>query len=124
MTPAVADDYCTFKGGVAAPTKTGSRVHISWPGASLSIGAGEMRLRGRGPLRWAFREAVADPHLAHAAAVRGHFLMGGVVISLPKGEQWLFWTWKPQEVLSALRRNGAEIAAGVRWVKWGDIMGY
>jgi hypothetical protein len=116
------DETADFVGGVSGPLRGGMRGHASWPLASLSIRQGELRLRGRGPLRRVFRETVADPVDVIAEAVRGP-LMGGVVIRV-NGEKWLFWTPERTQVLSALGHHGASVTAGERRMRgateWGD----
>lgn len=112
-----------FVGGASGPTKSGSRLHATWPLAALTIGPGRLVISGRGPLRRIFRETVADPGSVSAEPVRGP-VMRGVVITVTKDERWLFWTGRQREVLDKLRETGAEVAKGERRVKWSDTMGH
>jgi hypothetical protein len=103
--------------------RSGMRVHASWPLVSLSIGPGQLCLRGRGPFRKLFRDGVLDPAQVSAEAVRG-FSSGGVVLSVKGHDKWVFWTWERDKVLSALGEQGAKVVPGERRVKWSDTMGY
>lgn len=116
------DHVSHFVGGASGPTKGGSRIHATWPLASLSIGPARLVLSGRGPLRRVFRETVADPARVSVEAVRGPF-MRGVVVTVTRDERWLFWTAKQKEILALLREQGAEVAQEERRVKWSDTMG-
>ena len=116
-------ETANFVGGASGPMRSGTRVHASWPLASLSVCPGELCLRGRGPFRKLFREEVADPAHVSAEAVRGP-ITGGVVINVKGGNKWLFWTWERQKVLSALAEQGATVVPGERRVGWSDTMGY
>jgi hypothetical protein len=49
--------------------------------------------------------------------------MKGVVITVKRDEQWLFWTGRQKEVLDRLRETGADVALVERRVKWSDTMG-
>jgi hypothetical protein len=112
-----------FVGGASGPSRTGVRVHASWPLVALSVKSGELQLRGRGPGNRIFKETVVDPATVTIQPIRGPFL-GGVSIRVANGDSWLFWTGKRQEVLAALSANGAQTVGDERRVSWRDAMGY
>jgi hypothetical protein len=123
MLEANGRDVRQFFGGASGPTKSGLRVHLSWPLAVLSIGSEQLSLSGRGPLRRMFREMVANPNLVSAQGVHG-VLMNGIVITVSKEEPWLFLTPKQKEALAQLRQHGADVAESERRIKSKDYMGY
>lgn len=112
-----------FVGGASGPSRTGVRVHATWPLAALSVEPGELQLRGRGPGNRIFKQTVVDPATVTIQPIRGPFL-GGVSIRVANGDSWMFWTGKRQEVLAALSAIGAQIVGDERRVSWRDTMGY
>ncbi len=113
----VADDDSNFIGGASGPTKSGLRLNASWPFALLSVIPNQVKLRGRGPLRRAFRETVTPADKVTAHAIRGP-IMGGVLIQVTDGDKWLFWTTRRREVLSTLGAEGVQVVDEPRRFRW------
>jgi hypothetical protein len=110
-----------YVGGASGPTKSGTRVHATWPLARLSIESGRLVLSGRGPLRRIFRETVANPAEVSVEPVRNRFRKGLVIET--KDGRWLFVTRRQREVLDDLLKQGAHVGQErkLRW--WSDTMG-
>jgi len=104
-------------------SKTGMRVHVTWPQVSLVIRTGEMHPSGRGPFRALFRPDPVDPASLRGQAVRTP-LMRGVVLDFGGKDRWDLLTMDQVGLLSALSDAGVAINPLERQMKWRDRVGY